>query len=134
MAWAGWLFDFYDLILYTFLLGEVGKELGLDRGEQAQVLAFSLGSTAIGGMIFGWLADRFGRKAILQTTILTYSAGALMTGLSPSLGWLVFSRIVTGRPAVAVRTTEEAEPRSETPRRTRTRTSADAAIVVGEPA
>jgi hypothetical protein len=31
MSWAGWVFDFYDLILYTFLLIPIGKELGLSR-------------------------------------------------------------------------------------------------------
>lgn len=59
------------------------------------MLGLSLGATAVGGILFGALADRFGRKSVLQATILTYSAGALMTGLSPDLGWLLVSRVIT---------------------------------------
>ena len=60
LAWAGWLFDFYDLILYSFLLTEISRELHLAREEHSLVLGFSLGMTAGGGVLFGVLADRFG--------------------------------------------------------------------------
>ena len=96
MAWAGWLFDFYDLVLYTFLLAPIGAELGFGRAEHARILAVSLGSTAAGGLLFGALADRFGRKRVLQWTILSYSAGALLCGLSPGVGWLLVFRAITG--------------------------------------
>lgn len=96
MAWAGWLFDFYDLVLYTFLLAPIGAELGFGRAEHARVLGVSLGATAVGGLIFGWLADRHGRKKVLQWTILTYSGGVLACGLAPSLGWLLLFRGITG--------------------------------------
>jgi len=96
MAWAGWLFDFYDLVLYTFLLAPIGAELGFGRAEHAQILAVSLGSTAVGGLLFGAMADRFGRKKVLQWTILTYSGGVLLCGLAPNLGSLLLFRAITG--------------------------------------
>ncbi|OLD68133.1 MAG: hypothetical protein AUI33_09875, partial [Ignavibacteria bacterium 13_1_40CM_2_61_4] len=96
LAWAGWLFDFYDLILYSFLLTEISRELHLAREEHSLVLGFSLGMTAGGGVLFGVLADRFGRRPILQITILTYSLGTVMCGFSTSLGSLLFWRGVTG--------------------------------------
>ena len=78
LTWAGWLFDFYDLILYTFLLAPITADLGLGRDAHALVMGVSLGATAAGGMLFGALADRHGRKAVLQWSILTYSAGAVL--------------------------------------------------------
>lgn len=96
MAWAGWLFDFYDLVLYTFLLSPIGTDLGFGRAEHAWILSVSLGATAIGGLGFGALADRFGRKKVLQWTILTYSGGALLTGLSSGLPSLLAARVITG--------------------------------------
>ncbi|HEY3189854.1 MAG TPA: MFS transporter [Solirubrobacteraceae bacterium] len=96
LTWAGWLFDFYDLILYTFLLAPIAADLGIGREGHAVVMGVSLGATAAGGMLFGALADRHGRKAVLQWSILTYSAGAVLCGLAPGVAALAAARIVTG--------------------------------------
>ncbi|HJQ82906.1 MAG TPA: MFS transporter [Candidatus Binatia bacterium] len=93
---AGWTFDFYDLILYTFLLAPISAELGLSREAHAVLLGASLGATAAGGAAFGWLADRHGRKAVLQWSILTYSVGTALSGLAPGAGTLLVGRLVTG--------------------------------------
>ena len=95
LSWAGWLFDFYDLMLYSFLLVPIAAELGFSREQSSLVLGMSLGFTALGGIVFGRLADRFGRKAVLQWTILAYSAGALLSGLASGLWTLLAARIVT---------------------------------------
>src|SRR5512136_471466 len=86
MAWAGWLFDFYDLMLFSFLLVPIKRDLGLSDAQLSLLLGVSLASTAVGGLYFGWLADRLGRKLVLSLTILTYSLGTFCCGLSGSLG------------------------------------------------
>ncbi len=96
LTWAGWLFDFYDLILYTFLLGPISAELGLSREAHGVLLGVSLGATALGGMLFGWLADRHGRRPVLQWSILTYCAGTALCGLAGDAVTLAGARIVTG--------------------------------------
>lgn len=96
MCWAGWVFDFYDLILFSFLLIPIGKELNLSNVGLSFVLGASLAATAIGGVIFGILSDRFGRKSVLQWTILTYSIGTFLCGLASSLEVLLLFRIITG--------------------------------------
>ena len=96
MSWAGWVFDFYDLILYTFLLIPIGQELHLSNVQLSFVLGASLAATALGGVLFGVLSDRFGRRSVLQWTILTYSVGTFLSGLAPSLELLVVFRIITG--------------------------------------
>jgi len=95
-AWAGWLFDFYDLVLYTFLLAPIGAELGFGRQQHAWILGLSLGATAVGGLVFGALADRFGRRPVLQATILTYSAGVFLSGWAVDVPTLAATRILTG--------------------------------------
>ena len=65
LSWAGWLFDFYDLVLFSFLLVPIRRDLGLTDTELSLLLGASLGATAVGGVVFGWLADRFGRKPVL---------------------------------------------------------------------
>ena len=96
LSWAGWVFDFYDLILYTFLLIPIGQELNLTNVELSFVLGASLAATAFGGIVFGVIADRFGRKSALQWTILTYSIGTFLSGLSSNLEMLIVFRVITG--------------------------------------
>ena len=96
MSWAGWVFDFYDLILYTFLLIPIGVELKLSSVQLSYVLGSSLTATALGGIIFGVLADRYGRKSVLQWTIITYSLGTFMSGFAGGVSSLIIYRIITG--------------------------------------
>jgi MFS family permease len=96
MSWAGWVFDFYDLILYTFLLIPIGQELGLSNVQLSFVLGASLAATAAGGVMFGFLSDRVGRRTVLQWTILCYSIGTFLSGLSPNLWLLLVFRVITG--------------------------------------
>ena len=96
MSWAGCVFDFYDLILYTFLLIPIGKELHFSNVMLSYVLGASLTATAVGGVIFGILSDRYGRKSVLQWTILTYSIGTFFSGIASSFESLIVFRVITG--------------------------------------
>lgn len=96
MAWAGWVFDFYDLMLFSFLLVAIQRDLGLADSELSLLLGSSLAATAVGGLFFGWLADRVGRKLVLSATILTYSLGTFLCGFGVSLPALLLFRVITG--------------------------------------
>ena len=95
-ALLGWIFDFYDLILYTFLLEQIKVEFALPDSEVALIMGFSLLATAIGGIFFGYVADRIGRKKVLVIATLTYSLGTFLCGISVGLYDLLAYRILTG--------------------------------------
>ncbi|HEX9667822.1 MAG TPA: MFS transporter [Thermodesulfobacteriota bacterium] len=96
LSWAGWIFDFYDLILFTFLLIPIGRELHFSNVTLSYVLGASLAATAVGGVVFGFLSDRYGRKSVLQWTILTYSIGTFLSGFASNIELLMVFRIITG--------------------------------------
>lgn len=96
MAWAGWLFDFYDLMLLSFLLVPIKRDLALSNWELSFLLGTTLAATALGGIMFGGLADRFGRKRVLSWTMLTYSAGTFLCGFSGAFWPFLLFRVVTG--------------------------------------
>ncbi len=96
LAWAGWIFDFYDLMLYSFLLIEIGREFHLSHLALSYILGAALSATALGGMLAGWLSDRVGRKKVLSWTLLTYSVGMFWCGLAPGFLGLLIGRAITG--------------------------------------
>jgi MFS family permease len=95
-AFAGWTFDFYDLVLLGFLKDAVGRDLHLSRTAEAWLLGAGLGASGVGGLLAGALADRFGKRAILSVTVLVYSLGSLVCGLAPSGAVFFVGRVIQG--------------------------------------
>src|SRR5512132_2917188 len=89
VAWLGWVFDAMDATIYALVLHPALHELlaasGIEptSGAVAKyggiILSIFLIGWALGGVLFGVLADRFGRTKVLIFTILIY---ALFTGLA----------------------------------------------------
>lgn len=96
-CWLGWVFDFYDLILFAFVKVDVERELHLDvYGSIAWIDGATYAATAAGGFWFGRIADRVGRRRALTWSILVYSLGALLTGFVSGFWSLLLARCITG--------------------------------------
>ncbi len=92
----GWMLDAMDVMLLSMVLPYVMRELaiGADRGGLLGLL--TLGSSAVGGALFGLLADRVGRTRALMASILVYSLASGACGLSGTFWQLAAFRIVLG--------------------------------------
>jgi len=96
IAFAGWMFDFYDLVLFSFLLVPIGHEFHLSNAEETWLLGVALGASGIGGIVFGYLSDVFGRRRVMMWTICLYSLGTGLTALATGPWTLVLFRLLTG--------------------------------------
>ncbi len=96
IAFAGWAFDFYDLVLFSFLLVPIGHELHLSATQEAWLLGAALGASGVGGILFGYLSDVLGRKTVMTWTICLYSLGTALTAFSTGPLTLLLFRLVTG--------------------------------------
>src|SRR5258707_6854094 len=81
-SFIGWIFDFYDLLLFSFLVSSttLTKDLALTRDDVSILLGTALAFTAVGGFIGGALAHRYGGKPPLMITILLFSVGTPLSG------------------------------------------------------
>jgi putative MFS transporter len=90
--------DFFDFALIGFVLAFFVKEWHLTFGQSGAIL-FASGVAAIpGGIIFGWLGDRIGRRKVFMMMILTLSFGTGVTALAPENGWIFIAamRFIVG--------------------------------------
>src|SRR4051794_1500351 len=90
-AQLGWMLDAMDFLLFSFAVIPIREEFGLTNGIMGALTSAALIASAIGGMLFGRLADRLGRVRALSLSILLYSAATAGLGaraaLWPLVGW-----------------------------------------------
>lgn len=88
-AFVGWVFDYYEVFLLTFLIVPISAEFGLSAGQSALIFSIQLLFLAVGGVIFGFLADHYGRQKVLMWTIIIYSIFTLARAFSPDYSTLL---------------------------------------------
>jgi MFS family permease len=96
LCFLAWIFDFYDLILYSFLMVPMAHDLHLGRLEASFAMGLSLLMTALGGLLFGFIGDRYGRRPTIIATVLIYGFGTLLCATSLNLTHLLIFRSLTG--------------------------------------
>ena len=95
-ASLGWMLDAMDVLLYLFVLDDIRREFALSDRTSGLLIALPLASSAVGGALFGWLADRVGRTRALTGSIAVYSLATAACGLAQSVEQLALFRIILG--------------------------------------
>jgi MFS family permease len=95
-ASLGWMLDSMDVMLYALVLGEVQRSMHLSAAMSGAMMSATLIAAAIGGIGFGWFADRFGRVRALTFSILVYSCATAMCGFTQTAAQLLLCRVLLG--------------------------------------
>jgi MFS family permease len=92
----GWMLDAMDVMLYSMVLADLVAHLGMSKPQAGFLNSLTLAASALGGLLFGFLADRIGRTRALMGSILVYSLASFACGLSQTIGQLAAFRFVLG--------------------------------------
>jgi len=95
-ASLGWMLDAFDVMLYSIVLATLMRAFGMSRTTAGLLNALTLAASALGGLLFGVLADRFGRRRMLGASIMVYSVFTFACGLSNSIFALAVFRFLLG--------------------------------------
>src|ERR1043165_473954 len=83
-GFLGWTFVAFDFFLVVISLTTIAKEFHRTDKEIALSIALTLGFRPVGAFIFGFLADRYGRRLPLMIDLVFYSVVEILSGLAPN--------------------------------------------------
>jgi MFS family permease len=94
----GWMLDSFDVMLYSMVLAALIEDpaLRLSLGAAGILNSITLVAAAGGGIVFGVVADRFGRKRALMAAVLIYSVFTAACGFAQSVIQLAVFRVALG--------------------------------------
>ena len=98
LAFFAWAFAVYDFILFGTLLPEIGRDLGLDAAEQAELITWMAIGAVLLGLLAGPVVDKFGRKAGMAFT----TAGAGIASALTALAAESLSTAMVSTPATSI--------------------------------
>ncbi len=95
-AWGVWVMDAVDFLAITFVLRDIANEFHVGLDVASLLLFATYGVRWLGGLLFGSLSDRIGRKIPLVITLVWFTGGAVLTGLSWDFTVLAVFRLLLG--------------------------------------
>lgn len=95
-SFLGWSLDAFDFFLLTFVVVRIAADFQRGIAEVAGAITLTLLCRPVGALIFGLLADRFGRRTPLMIDIACYSLIELLTAFSPNFTVFLVLRALYG--------------------------------------
>jgi SHS family lactate transporter-like MFS transporter len=95
-GFLGWTLDAFDFFILTLIIDDVAKAFGKSRPQIALAITMTLVMRPVGAVVFGLLADRFGRRIPLMANVLCYAVISVLCGLAPSYGVFIGLRMLFG--------------------------------------
>ncbi|GAB5056186.1 MFS transporter [Companilactobacillus alimentarius] len=93
---TAWLFDAADVALLSFIMPLIKKEWFLNDNQIGLVSSITTVGMMVGAILFGYLADKFGKKNIIIITLLIFSISNLVLALTTNVSQFMLVRFITG--------------------------------------
>ena len=92
----GWMLDAMDVMLFSLVVGYLLREFSMDTRAAGFLSSLTLVASAIGGVLFGFIADHIGRTRVLMISILVYSISSAACAFTHTVPQLAFFRFILG--------------------------------------
>ena len=95
-GFLGWMLDAFDFFVLVFLVDTLAKQFHVSKGQMVFTLTATLAMRPVGAVIFGLLADRYGRRRPLMANVIFFSVVELLCGFSPNYTVFLILRALYG--------------------------------------
>jgi SHS family lactate transporter-like MFS transporter len=95
-GFLGWTLDAFDFFVVVFLMDTLAQHFGVPKKDIVRTLMLTLAMRPVGALIFGLMADRFGRRIPLMANVLYFSTIEVLCGFSPNYTFFLVMRGLFG--------------------------------------
>ena len=95
-AYLGWTLDAFDFFLLIMVVRHIAADFHTGIPSVSYAIFLTLATRPVGALLFGLMADRYGRRPALMASILLYAAVELLSAFAPSLAVLLVLRAAFG--------------------------------------
>jgi SHS family lactate transporter-like MFS transporter len=92
----GWVLDAFDFFVVVFLITELMGKFHVGKAAIVWSMTLTLAARPVGALLFGVLADKFGRKRPLILCVLYFSSITVLSGLAPTYWLFLATRLLYG--------------------------------------
>ena len=93
---GGWALDAFDFFIFILCLTAISDDFHTEVSAVAVGISLTLAMRPVGALVFGWLAEKYGRRPILMMNVVSYSVFELASAFAPNLATLLVLRALFG--------------------------------------
>jgi SHS family lactate transporter-like MFS transporter len=95
-GFLGWTLDAFDFFVVVFLVDTLARQFHVNKTELVLTITATLAMRPVGAVIFGLLADRYGRRRPLMANVIFFSVIELLCGFAPNYTTFLVLRTIYG--------------------------------------
>lgn len=95
-GFLGWTLDAFDFFVVVFLVDTLAAQFGVSKSDIVLTMTATLAMRPVGAVVFGLLADRYGRRGPLMANVIFFSVVELLCGFAPNYTVFLVLRTIYG--------------------------------------